>query len=104
MAITHDTPFINDIVIQKIQFVNSKIEKEAGFDNGVHLNNESLTESHPASTYIIADFCRFVKQFGKDFAPLLEVSKAVLNPDGTPKVFLTQRWYMKPFYWLLLHK
>ena len=69
------------------------------------IGSPKLTSSQTAGTIkSIADLVAFVKGYDKYFSPAPEVSKAVLNPDGTPKVFLTQRWYMKPFYWLLLHK
>ena len=63
------------------------IEKVAEFDNSVHLDNESLTESHSTTTYSIADLYKFVNTFDKKFSPAPEVSKYVLNEDGTPKVF-----------------
>ena len=40
-----------------------------------------------ATTYSIADLYGFVKTFDKEFSPAPEVSKYVLNEDGTPKVF-----------------
>ena len=63
------------------------IEKVAEFDNSVHLDNESLTESHSTTTYSIADLYKFVNTFDKKFSPAPEVSKYALNEDGTPKVF-----------------
>ena len=47
------------------------------------------TSSRPvtSSTISISDLYDFVKSFDKDFSPAPEVSKYVLNEDGTPKVF-----------------
>ena len=62
------------------------IEKVAEFDNSVHLDNESLTESPSTTIYSISDLCGFVKTFDKDFVPAPEVSEYVLNEDGMPKI------------------
>ena len=62
------------------------IEKVAEFDNGVHLENESLTESHSTTNYSIADLFAFVKQYDKEFSPK-PVNELMLDEDGTPKVF-----------------
>ncbi len=63
-----------------------RIEKVAEFDNGVHLENEGLTESHSTTTYSISDLFAFVKQYDKNFSPK-PVHEALLNEDGTPKAF-----------------
>lgn len=39
------------------------IEKVVEFDSGVHLDNESLTESHSTTTYSIAGLFELVKNY-----------------------------------------
>lgn len=62
------------------------IEKVADIPSGVLSENGGLTGGTTATTYSISDLHRFVKQYDKDFSPH-PVNPALLNEDGTPKVF-----------------
>lgn len=49
--------------------------------------NSSSSVPVTDSTYSISNLYEFVKIYDKDFTPAPEVSKYVLNDDGTPRVF-----------------
>ena len=66
------------------------IEKAADFDYGVLRNNAGLTGSQSATKISISDLYRLVKTCDKDFSAGREVSPAVLNKDGTPKVLFSE--------------
>jgi len=75
------------------------IEKVAEFDSGVHLENESLTESPSATTYSISQLFDFVKTYDKEFKPK-PVNPILLNEDGTPKVFYQFKSKREQVAWL----
>ena len=63
------------------------ITKVADLPNSVLSQEGGLTDGKSTTTYSISDLYQFVKNFDKDFTPAPEVSKHMLNADGTPKVF-----------------
>ncbi len=66
------------------------IKKIAEIDNGVLILADGLTESHSTiSINSVSDLFHFVKRYDKDFHPK-PVNSAMLNENGTPKVFYHQ--------------
>ena len=63
------------------------IEKVADLPNGVLLESKGLTDGKPTTAYSVSDLYFFVKRYDKDFTAAREVSSALLNEDGTPKIF-----------------
>ena len=77
----------NEKVVFKRGYQFKDIEKVADLPNSVLSQNGGLTDGKSTAMYSIADLYNFVKTFDPNFSPAPEVSEAVLNPDGTPKVF-----------------
>ena len=77
----------NEKVIFKRGYELKDIIKVADLPNSVLSQNGGLTDGTSTTTYSIADLYGLVKTYDKDFSPAPEVSKYVLNEDGTPKVF-----------------
>ena len=77
----------NEKVIFKRGYELKDIIKVADLPNSVLSQNGGLTDGTSTTTYSIADLYDLVKTYDKDFSPAPEVSKYVLNEDGTPKVF-----------------
>ncbi len=69
---------MRDYILQNIE--EEPISKRNRLSRSNHLDKDS-------STISISDLYEFVKTYDKDFSSAPEVSEAVLNDDGTPKVF-----------------
>lgn len=73
------------------RFHNLKyIEKIADITGGRTFENArsgGSTNGNSTINYSIANLYDFVKKFDKEFNPAPSVSKALLNEDGTPKIF-----------------
>lgn len=74
------------------RFHNLKyIEKVADFPgrrtSGGNRSGGSTNWSSSTTTYNVADLCALVNKYDKEFTPGREVNPALLNEDGTPKVF-----------------
>ena len=63
-----------------------EIKEVATTPDSVLSVSEGLTDGAPATTYTVADLFAFVKENVPDFQPK-PVHPALLNEDGTPKVF-----------------
>lgn len=74
----HDKKFHN---LKYIEKVADNVGSLTRFRGAESTNDVSTTD------YSISDLYSFVKRYDKDFTPAREVSSALLNADGTPKIF-----------------
>ena len=81
----HDSKRTNDRAFHNLKYIK-KVATVGGRTASQSLLGVS-TSDNVATTYSIADLYSFVKRYDKDFTPAREVSSALLNEDGTPKVF-----------------
>jgi len=79
----------NEKVIFKRAYQLKDIKQIANIPNSVLLKTEGLTDDTSATTIRIADLYEFVKRYDANFHPV-EVNPAMLNHNGTPKVFYHQ--------------
>lgn len=81
----HDSKRTNDRAFHNLKYIK-KVATVGGRTASQSLLGVS-TSDNVATTYSIADLYSFVKRYDKDFTPAREVSSALLNEDGTPKIF-----------------